>query len=888
MESNTVEALLDCLEGYLKGQDGRDLPNGQRSVLYACLSKPSLTYADMADWLRTQGLGSYKPDTLKNDAHLVYKRLGKALNNEIKKKNCHRMLLNWYDGWRSQTAPTPAPITPAAGVQSPSPLIRFTAWEKDLADLAASIRRGRRIVCIKGAARAGKTYLTHALIEQIQSDFEAVIHCQALDVLTPDSLHRTVRSQFPHDGLAAATILALTELLQTRRILLVIDQTEVLLQPKKLAGQFEEASIDYEAWLRRLLEIPALAGCLIWGGQEPPACFEPQYYSVLSVHQVSELAAEDAATLLAARDMTIAAIANWEKLVRLCGGNPAWLLMEIPLLQRSPTQDVSGFLANPSLDRSLVETLQRVLARLSDTEHLLLFWLLLKPVSYDEIRHLDIPGVLPSDLEYALTSLEGRSLVRLDADQCYRSDPPLLEYVLAEQVVRSIEAELVAEPLRLLHQYRLFHGSVSVQRQRWQQEHLLADLARRFRQRYGFRQEQLDAVKSLLAQVRQTPIQPHDAAVTNLLNLAITLGLPIAQLDVSGLQIRHVDLRQADLQQANLSGCTFQDTLLPHRLTGRLTADLSPDGGAIAAGDQDGHLLYWQRQDDALRLCAFCKLPAPIDQILFQSSGILILVSDRDVYSWWPNGEAAPEKIIELPERASSLAHNNVSHLVIGLVNGQLLLWNEISRRIAVLNAHRNEVCNLSFSSDGLFLASVGMGNRVLLWRLPPANGALLPYQELPSGPRICLATGWNQNSLLRAEVYASQICLRSQTALIQEKSLSEGEVVDLRFSKNGHHLAGTTDSGLVFCWDWQAQRLISFKQRDTLPIMLGACAEGRWLLLLSAGQIQLYDAHQQESLWETSHSPVDLAGCRLGRTRGLTTAEKELVRSLGAEISDG
>ncbi|MEB3357226.1 MAG: pentapeptide repeat-containing protein [Synechococcales bacterium] len=887
MEPDTVEALLDCLERYLKGQDGKDLPNGQRSVLYACLSEPSLTYPRMADWLRTHGFGSYKPQTLKNDAYLVFKRLGKALNDEIKKKNCHRRLQNWYESWRSQTAPSPLPPAPSSTLQSPRSLIRFKCWEQDLLALTAAIQSGRRIVCIQGAACAGKTSLAYALVEHIRSDFEAVISCQAADVPTVESLYRKVSSQLHQEIWADSAISALSEILQTHRVLVVIDQTEVLLQPRKLAGQFQEVCADYETWLKRLLEAPAHAGCLLWVGQEPPACFAPQYYSVLFIHPVSRLEPEDAATLLKARNVPIDAIARWEDLVAFCGGNPAWLPMEMERLQRSPAQDVASFLANPSLDPHLVTTLERELERLTDAEHRLLFWLLLQPVVYGEIRHLDIPGILPSDLEYALTSLERRSLVRRDANQCYRLDPPLLEYVLAEQVIRGMEAELTSRTLKRLCQYRLFHGSATVQRQRWQHQHLLENLAERCRNRHSFRQEQRDAIQALLDQVRRSPLPQQDIAISNLTNLAVTLNLTFAKLNLRGLPLRHVDLRRADLRDANLEGCVFQEARLPLRLSAPLTTDLAAGGGAIAIGDQNGHLLYWQRQGGTLRLQAFRQAAAPIDQIRFQDKRTLIFVSNQRVYSWWLDSSADPEMLVELPNRASCLACNGSSHIAIGLVDGQIILWNEIIRQARTLDNHRNEVCNLTFSPDGRSLASVGMGNRVLLWCLSPDNGSSLPYDELSSGSRICLATAWNQQGLLRAEIQNAQICLRNQTTLLQEIVLSEGMIVDLCFSKNGHNIVGSTDSGFIFCWAWQRQSLRSLKQADMRSITVKSFAEDRWLLLLTANQVQLYDAQKQEIFWEIDGSIFDYANCNLQGTHGLTTAEKELMRSLGATISD-
>ncbi len=909
MEPQEIEILLDSLADYLTAHMGHDMPHVHRGVLYACLHTANAPYRKMPTLLLKGGYGSYSEKNLKNAGSTVFQTLSAVFREDIKKTNCHLKLLNWYRGWQRQVADSPSPANSSRNaVQSSTNLLRLQCRENDVAELVRRIRDGYRMICVSGAAGVGKTYLVHALIEQIEVDFDDVIRCEAADVQTIARLYNHVSKQNLSDIDSASAISALAERLRTRRMLLVIDHAEFLFKPQTLAGEFRHDCEGYEEWLRRLLASPFLTGCVVWVGREPPKCFDvPPAFC----YPISRLKPDDAAVLLKAQGIDVEAIAGWENLVNFCGGNPTWLLRQASHLQRLSPEGRVKFLVNPSLDLNVTEAVQRVIKRLSAVEQILLYWLLLKPISYEQVRYLDIPEVLPQNLLDALASLERRSLIRHDANQHYRPDSPLLEQVLANHVVDWMVEELVSEaphhesvgdtPGKVLFQYPLFHGSTSASRQTWQQQNLLRETVRRFQQhpRYSFRREQTQRLQELLAQVRDLPLSRQGYLVSNVLNLAIALGLPLTEFDLSRLHLRHVDLRRATLHGANLEGCTFEDTLLPLSLTGKLVADMDAEGGAIAIGDENGHLFYWQRDEEFLRLRAFHTLSTPIDKILFQESGTLILISHQTVYSWRVEGDKPPQTIIQLPDSAICLAYGSWGHIAIGLANGQIILWDELSQKERILDEHTNPVCDLAFSPNGRFLASIGSGNRVLVWNLEfhNGNGAAFPYQELSSGSRICGAIGWEQDVLVRAEVDASRIYLRVASTLAHERNLNDGDIIALNFSKNGRHLAGSSNSGLIFCWEWQAQSFTVIRQSAVyaemmtserlIPGQLTACAQGRWLLAIPGNHIQLYDLHNNEIFWEAQASSPSCPSCNLRSTQNLTSAEREVMRSLGAELSE-
>ncbi|NET09482.1 MAG: hypothetical protein F6K16_33205, partial [Symploca sp. SIO2B6] len=688
--------------------------------------------------------------------------------------------------------------------------------------------------------------------------------------------------------------------------------------------------VEHPAWPHREREVsPEIICHLIFNFQ----------YGVLAEHRMTGLDAADASLLLKSRKMptvsmfgapkaitskptapksaapkstvleTLDGTQDWSTFVAFCGGNPAWLLMEAG---GSRTVDIPRFMADPPLERTVVETFNQILLKLTTIEYLLLSWLLLKPLSYQCIRQLDSPGISSAAWDDALLSLERRNLVIRDKNQRYRIDPPLLEYILSERIAKNVADELLAtgqpssQPTKfnILQSCPLFHGTASAKRQQWLQQHLVQKIVERF-QRNLFQAEQIDRLQILLSHLQHQPRRHHGYRVSNLLNIAIALRLPLSEFEFRGLCIRHVDLRHARLSGANFDGCRFQDVMLPLNPTGKITADMTPEGDAIAIGDETGTLFYWHRDADSFRLQHICLLsnaelegtsngssehcstePMPIEHILFQESHTLIVATAHAVYIWWVDETATPDKLIDLHAPVSHLARSNQGKVAIGLSDGTIFLWDGIGYRTLPLKAHTSDISTLAFSPDGRFLASIGLGNRVLIWDLSIVDNVAPPYKEVELGMNICWHVSWTQDTLLRAELMESNgIRLRVGDREIREQAIASGSIIGLQFSQNGRYLSGSATSsqgrGFLFCWDWSSNTLRWIQSPKAYANVLATCAKGRWMLVLHGNQLQMFDLQQQELLWQIEPQAWDsrnYSHFSIHQVQGLSTAERKMM----------
>lgn len=1010
MDREKVEALLDKVERHLQQQDGKTLPASQRAVLYSCLCNSNPPYKKMPDTLKTSGYGHYNWKTLKTDGYAVFKRLSNALGEEIKKTNCPRKLVDWYNRNQSDVHSSESDaqlsvqsggrsaqsVLPEIASQCPPDLLPFQSWEPDLEDLSETIRQRHRVIFIGGVARIGKTYFSHALEQRIRPDFNTVVRCNLAEVKTLSRLCQKIRRYLPKDAINhsfgfsvsdggrsndASIIPELLEILQTHRILLIIDQTDACFSAQQLAGCFRPEFSSYEQLLKRLLNSPVGYGCLVWVGRQPPAFFTAQY-GTLKAHQVKGLQKEDAAMLLQSRQISLipapksssnellafntagsshpSANASYQSsgldrpeadldcLVKFCGGNPAWLLLEAKALERSRVPTIRRFIASPTLDRSLVAILDSVLEALKPTEYWLLCWLLLRPLSYPEIRQLESPDRSLA-WEDAVSSLERRSLVQQDGNQQYCLNPPLLAYVLAPQLVQASVQALAALPdslpdprsvnthapwLQPLHAVPLFHGATSAEQQEWLHKNLRMDIADRFKQGL-FQEQQIESLQASFRVVQENPVLRQGYTTSNLLNLATALKLPLSEFELRGLSIRHVDLRQANLYQADLTGCWFQQNLLPLNLSGPLTAAMTPQGDGIAVGDAKGSLFYWQRQATSFRLIAVTQIPflessepleqgsTAIEKVIFQDPHTVIVVSQQGLYSWWVDDPSPPRLLVSLPAPCSCVAQSSNGQIAVGLMNGSIVLWDQLRvsqsayierDRPQAFMAHRNAINHLAFSVDGYSLISTCEGTQGLIWDLRGWPHSSPSYQDWPLGPNGCEDIAWTQHGRLRAEAspMSTRITVRQEYGLGHRQmktplsalprpddsamvfhsesdviswELPTNQLIGLSFSQNADYLSGSsrTQSGdsLLFCWNWQTHTYREIQRPDCSGEVLATCVNGRLILVCQESQIQVFDLVQQELIWQVESPKREHKVKHQGRHRDSLTVDSSLETTI-------
>src|SRR5262245_38284610 len=395
----------------------------------------------------------------------------------------------------------------------------------------------RRVIGVIGIGGIGKTSLVvafgqHAATRNPDTDrgFDTVVYgslrnAPPLDTLLASLIH-TLAPQLTAAPNATldTTITLLLDLLHARRVLLILDQIETILQPGTTTAQYRVGYADYGRLLYRLGE-DGHQSCLIVISREKPGELSELEArglpaATLTLRGLSEAACR---RLLAGRPIR-GTDAEWAALAHYLGGNPLALkLVAEPIVERFGG-DIGAFLAsNVALLERVRALIEQQVTRLSPLELELLRWLAVarEPIAAADLIAMSLAPVARVYLLEALEGLRRRNLVERAATRpAFSLHPMVMDYV-TERLVEAAYAEIVGGELQVLREYALVQTSAPNHVQQSQKRAIVQPLVDALQRAYTSTDALVARLGQLLAAVRALPRAQQGYAEANLLNLLI-------------------------------------------------------------------------------------------------------------------------------------------------------------------------------------------------------------------------------------------------------------------------------------------------------------------------------------------------------------------------------
>ncbi|MBX3055245.1 MAG: helix-turn-helix domain-containing protein [Anaerolineae bacterium] len=692
-----------------------------------------------------------------------------------------------------------------------------------------------RVVSILGMGGIGKSALAVTLMHRVADQFDVVIWRSMRDAPPPESLRNEIVHLLAAEPLATTPatleqqLNLLFEYLRRRRVLLVLDNLESVMDEAEGSGRMLRLFEGYGRLLRRAAETRHRS-CILFTSREKPIDLAPLEGSRTPVRslRLGQLDTDACESLLQETEV-MGSPAERQRLVAHYGGNPLALKIVAPTIADLFGGEIGAFLEQGELIFGSVRyLLQEQFARLSAVEKSIMLWLaiLREPVTVPQLANVLVRPLTGAQVLEALDTLRGRSLIaRGQVKGSFTLQSVVLEYTttcLIETAVSEIEhrrLQLLIDHALALANSKEYIGEAQV---RLIVTPILARLHAAFPESSALEAHLL----ALLEPLRGQSDEVQGYAPANLLALLRTLRGDLSGLDLHQLPIRNADFRGIHLHDTNLAEATLHDPLFTEASDTIWVMAFSRNGTYWAGGDRQGQVQVW-------------------------------LYTKRRLQLTWRAHHSVVSAIAFSPDE---------QRLATGSWDGVFKMWNAADGALLWTSLAAGAVMGLAFSPDGRTLASGGTGGQIRLW--DAVSGALLQTLHEHAGPVFCVCWSPHGEFLVSAghdaRIHFWQTAGSDSPRLMPTPAQTldghSGPVRGVAFSPDGQTLASGSWDGTVKLWEVARGAV-----RETIPVSsrlsgLAWSADGRYLALGELDRafwVWDVEQHRQRKTFSGTMAPV-------------------------------
>ncbi|MBE9066442.1 AAA family ATPase [Leptolyngbya cf. ectocarpi LEGE 11479] len=898
------EDILDYVNHCVQDYTGRLLTEVETAILRLTWEE-NLSYAAMAKRM------GYAPSTLRGVyGYALWQLLSNVWPSEgkVKKSNFNRVVKRRYQDWlKSQQTVHSAPIAPLANEPSNNHLLERDTLASRLLEMMDS---GYHSIILTGPAGIGKTHSLRTLQSEPGNYFTHIIEHPTHELPSWRVWHQLLFSsnqdcyQTPPSEyqLRQQVIQALNQ----TPYLIIVDQIERFLDEPQYNHFFNDISAAVHQ-----------QSCLLWSSDIIPIDFDQR---IVTLETIEGLSFDQAQGFITEQYPNLESSISqneehWQQVNELCGGHPTLLHRVIDTIQSFYNNQIEQFFAHLlPLSPSLSKYFDELFGKLSDPEKVLLYWLALRPLSWLELRQwLSFLPFDESQLMEAWQMLQRRHLIRSssESDGAQRITPRYFGLYVIDTLRETFTRELSENNLSLFHSYPIVLPQASFQQQEILHSYLLKPLAAALKRQ--FLQQDLPAKFDHLLGLPSAFDPSHSFAAGNLFNLAVAMGLSVANVDWRNHTLWHADLTVPGLKDIDFQTCQFRAAVLPTGLQGRLVTALHPTGRTLAIGDQQGLVQVYTWTGHRFSLDWSHDLGLPVQEIVITDGSKLIVATVEQIQIWdaIAHKETVYSAHLETVTLDSLAVSPDGQRLATGLSDSSIQLWNLTwgePEGEPLLGAN-DSVKNIAFSPDGKSIAGYDNNNQIIVWHQDPETGAYgVASVPLPLNPYGNFLTfEWTDTQLrvieavpevgrqghvfkvaIRAFVVAKETLSDDSMPLdVQELTCGPVQPYYAVFSGDGSYLALCDVEHTVMVWDHATSRHKGAIQLSSPPYALNICNGGRILLCQDEHRISLWDLTQQRcvQIWDAVSDLDQYHNCKFYKEQGLSSDELMTVQRLGATV---
>ncbi|BAY10536.1 NB-ARC domain-containing protein [Calothrix sp. NIES-2098] len=810
----TFEQGMQVLDRVLQQ---KHLSNIQELVLRQ--SWEGYTYAEIAE------NSGYDNDYIRDVGYRLWQTISQALGESVNKSNIKSVLRRRFYSLPKAESQILNAVTSKTGQHQDwgeaIDVSNFYGRRDEQAKLKAWIVNEKcRLIALLGMGGIGKTALSVKVAAQLKDNFDYVIWRSLrnspplFELLKDIILFVSEQQEVDLPDSVDSQISVLMKYLRSQRCLVVLDNTESILESGKRLGRYRSGYEGYGQLFRRVGD-ERHQSCLVFTSREKPTGFALREGESLPVRslQLTGLLQAEAQQILAAKGLVTSA-EEAKKLIQSYTGNPLALKIVATTIQRLFDGNVGLFLQQaPFVFGDIVQILEQQFNRLSANEKQVMYWLAIKRqwVKLIELEEDIVPSISKRELLEVLLSLQGRSLIEQQLGR-YTQQPVVMEY-MTEQLIKHICHEINSQEIELFNSYPIMEATakdyVRESQRRVILEPILSWLKTSLRKTTAIEKRLIE----ITALLREKFASKPGYAGGNIINLLRQLNVDFTGRDFSGLTIWQAYLKDVSLPQVNLHNTNLKNSAFNEALVKILTVKFSPDGKLLATGDVNGRVNLWKMQNGQ-QLRSFEGHTGWLWQAHFSPDGkILASCCENGIVKLWDIRKGQCLHTVENDPIRSWLSSFNPDGtlLACGRTDQSIKLWDIHSGEcVKTLERQANTIGPVAFSPNGQLLASGNEDSTVKLWDLSTGEclltleghtQAVWSVSFSPNGRTI--ASGSEDKTVKLWDVSTGK-CLQTLQAPHIEL------VWSIAFSPDGQILAIAGEASVISLWDVNTGKCIT------------------------------------------------------------------------------
>ncbi len=761
----------------------------------------------------------------------------------------------------------------------------FHGREPELRRLGGWLAADRppRLIAVLGMGGMGKTALVTRLLQTLPTAqpgapqrFDAVIWRSLRNAPSLATLLEPILAALaPEAASAASPLERLAPLIRQRRLLLVLDNLETLLE----GGTSGSWRPGWEAYgeLLRLFAATDHRSQLILTSREQPL-------------ELAEFAQDPAAlgclrlagcpracqALLRASGLTGTA-AERDLLAERCGHSPLGVKLIAGSIRDLCGGDIRAFLGHQAtLLGGLRRLLDQQFGRLSPLEATLMLWLAIRREStaIADLAPALVPPVPAARLLEAFAALQRRSLVETQGSG-FSLQPVVMAYA-TEHLVELVAQALSGDgPIQPLHAFPLLLACARDPIRDSQRQLILEAVSLQLQARLGTRAAVARRLKAVLADLPRCDPQASEApepsyAAGSLVNLLHHLGVELDGLDLAGLAVWQAHLPGVPLPRLDLSGADLRGSVLTSSFGAVFAVAVHPDGSRFATGEITGTLRLWHRGEGQPRWSVAAERQW-IWALAFSPDGSRLASSGggTGIGLWESDSGRALGRLEGHTDQVHGLAFDRRGErLASASADGSVRLWSMATGAcLQVLAGHGGAVLAVAFHPDGDRLVSAGADGCLRVWETASGRCLRILQGQMdqvrcldvhPDGQWIASGGGEGLIHLWPFEGHAPAATLSGQGS----------QVLSLQFSPDGTTLASSGTDHTIRLWEFPGGGL---RRRLTGPMNWSRTVrwspDGRWLLsgcsdcsvrlwAAASGEVVRSWSGHSRWMWDAAFSP--------------------------------